>query len=98
VKITAEDTGELVKIIKAYRSRHTDGYTDTPVGLYATFDEACAKSDYQRDPFEYDTVDMGDGTVWLLDGEPMRFTNDIRGLRESALAKLSPEEKQALGL
>lgn len=89
---------KVKEIITVYEAMVTDGYKEWSLGYYRSQTKAVAKSNYNRvSPARYAAL-MEDGSVWLMRDTPVTLLDDKDELQRSALAKLTPEEKKALGL
>lgn len=93
-----------MKVIKVWQASKSDGcgVRSYPSGVYNTRAEAMTESDFPDNPYtkpeERAALMMDNGKVWLLEGEPMEFTNIVRDKRAAALAKLTSEEREILGV
>lgn len=89
-----------MKVIKVYRARkYSEVHGHVFTGLYRTREGAAEQSDYDGQPEERDAVQFEDGSVRLFDKYgPQRFTEDIENIRKRALEKLTPDEREILGI
>lgn len=87
-----------LRFIKVYRAYMTDGYKNWPSGIYRSKDRAKMASDYGNDPYVVDAVTDQHDHIWLINGDVTKYTEDIEAAKQSGLAKLTPLEREALGV
>jgi hypothetical protein len=93
-----------MKIITVYRGYRTDGYAGWESGVYRTYQEALEfGTDFpefgHNKAIERKAIELEDGTIWLLEKDgKMRFSLEEEAKKKTALAKLTPEEKEILGI
>ncbi len=86
-----------MKIITVYRGYRTDGYAGWESGVYRTYQEALEFG--HNKAIERKAIELEDGTIWLLEKDgKMRFSLEEEAKKKTALAKLTPEEKEILGI
>lgn len=89
-----------------YRAGYTDGYTHSHNGpFYKTYAEADAISkvengSYAVEPKAFSVIEISNGRVYIVDG-PYHTGSSfeaLKAVRKAALMKLTPAEREALGL
>ena len=94
-----------IEPVTMYQIGYSDGYTHTHGGaLYGSFDAAKFAGQkehgaYAVDPKPVQVIVLGD-TAWIVQG-PCKTIDQVeieRQIREAALAKLTPIERELLGV
>lgn len=86
--------------VTIWEATSSDGYTERDTGRYYA-DKNHAGMVAQKSwgsARERTAIDVG-GSLYLVESKvPVVFADDLKDLKETALKKLSPEEKAVLGL
>lgn len=86
-----------MRLIDVYQAASNDGYSVTYTGLFRSYDEALRCS-YGSMPLKRQAAETDDGFLYVIEWGPVRADDDLFELRRRALAKLTPQERSALGL
>lgn len=93
----------MSNIIKVYQAMSSNGYRDSPMGIYRDSAKAgeVTKNNWGSEPRDRYAIESG-GKFYLLESyHPIDFKDDEvdrKKIKKAALKKLTPLERQVLGL